>query len=179
MTKSPMQVPGLGQVSEPDESGWRYSQPRPLAVLHGSVCRLVLEGYDDDPRKEDFHTAIKNFLHAGVGVLEAAAPHIHQYYEDCNSDWEPDDDEYLVIDTPEEVWEHISFGEPTVSRRPYGDKAVYVSIECECDWEPEHGLQLVFKNGLRVNKVGPYDGHLTNSDAYDDERLEDVVYSSR
>jgi hypothetical protein len=42
--------------------------------------------------------------------------------------------------------------------------------------EPEHGLQVVFQNGLRVNKVGPYDGHLTNSDAYGDDNLEQAVY---
>jgi len=45
---------------------------------------------------------------------------------------------------------------------------VYVSVECECSWEPEHGLQLVFRGGARVTKVGPYDGHLTN--------VPDVVY---
>lgn len=77
-----------------------------------------------------------------------------------------------------EVWKHVHFGgEPVVSRRSYGDEGIYISLECNCDWEVEHGLQIVFKNGLVVNKVGPYDGHLTNSDAYDDERLENVVYA--
>ncbi len=53
-----------------------------------------------------------------------------------------------------------------VTRRPYGDKGIYISVECGCDWEEEHGLQLVLKNGLKVNKLGGYDGHLTNSDAF-------------
>ena len=43
---------------------------------------------------------------------------------------------------------------------------------------PEYDLQIVFKNGLRVNKVGPYDGHVTNADAYADDSLEDVVFKS-
>ena len=63
-----------------------------------------------------------------------------------------------------------------VSRRPYGDRAAYVSLECGCDWEEEHGLQIVFKEGLHVNMVGQYDGHLTNADAYGDGRLENVIY---
>ena len=48
-----------------------------------------------------------------------------------------------------------------------------------CGWEEEHGLQLVLKNGLKVNKLGGYDGHLTNSDAFDDESLEHVIYPER
>jgi len=34
----------------------------------------------------------------------------------------------------------------------------------------------VFKNGLKVNKIGPYDGHLTNSDANARNDLEDAIY---
>jgi Transposase DDE domain len=54
------------------------------------------------------------------------------------------------------------------------DKA-YISVEnfetvAECG-----GLQIVFKDGLCVSKVGPYDGHLTNSDAYANDEFEDVI----
>ena len=52
----------------------------------------------------------------------------------------------------------------------------YVSVECECDWEPEHGLQIVFRDGRTVTKVGPYNGHLTNNSAYGRQDLDDVVY---
>lgn len=59
-----MLIPELGPVSEPDDLGWRHSEPTVAAVLRGNECCLVLDGYDDDPDKEDFHTTIKNFLHA-------------------------------------------------------------------------------------------------------------------
>jgi hypothetical protein len=55
---------------------------------------------------------------------------------------------------------------------------MYASLECNCDWEEEHGLLIVFKEGREVSKIGPYDGHLTHSDAYGDPALEDVVYRS-
>jgi len=90
---------------------------------------------------------------------------------------DPSDEALVSIESPSEVWRHVQFGsEPFVTRRAYGDQGIYVSIECGCDWEPEHGLQIVLKNGERVVKVGAYDGHLTNSDAYADDSLEDVVY---
>jgi hypothetical protein len=66
-----------------------------------------------------------------------------------------------------------------VRRRPYADKGIYISVECGCEWEQEHGLQIVLKSGLKVNKLGGYDGHFTNSDAFDDEGLEHVIYPAR
>ena len=62
------------------------------------------------------------------------------------------------------------------TRRPHGDELVYISLACSCEWEQEHGLQIVFKQGLYINKVGPYNGHLTNSDAYGNDKLENVIY---
>lgn len=173
-----MDIPGLGIVTKDSRFGWYYSQPMSIPVLRGQTCRMVVEGYDDDPNKDEIHVAIANFLSLPPAALEEAALHVFRYFQNCNDGmWEPDDDEFLVIESPSEVWRHVRLGdEPMVSRRHYGDRGIYVSLSCGCDWEEEHGLQIVFKNGLRVNKVGPYDGHLTNSDAYADNSLEDVVY---
>jgi hypothetical protein len=66
--------------------------------------------------------------------------------------------------------------EPIVTRDPYGDRRVYVSLKCECDWEPEHRLQIVSRDGRTVSKVGRYDGHLTNSAAYNTDALDGVEY---
>lgn len=91
--------------------------------------------------------------------------------------WNECDEGYLEIPTQGEVWKHVRFGtEPFVTRRADTDEKIYISLESGCEWEPEHGLELVFKEGLRINKVGGYDGHLTNSDAFDDPGLEEVVY---
>lgn len=172
-----MEIPGIGRVNKDSEFDLYYSEPMPVAVLGGQMCRIVVEDYDEDPDKNDFHIAITNFLSSDQTILKEAEQHVFQYYQDCNNDWEPTDDEFVAIESPNHVWDHVRLGtEPIVTRRAYGDKGIYISLECECDWEEEHGLQIVFKNGLKVNKVGPYDGHCTNSDAYGDDSLEDVVY---
>lgn len=64
-------------------------------------------------------------------------------------------------------------------RRRSKDHLVYLSIDCGCDWEVEHGLQLVLRDGREITKVGPCNGHLTNADAYADPKLEHVIYRSR
>ena len=172
-----MEISGLGNVTV-EPFGSYYSKPIPVPVLGGKLCRIVVECYDDDANKGDFHIAIANFLSIGPSVLREIESDVFRYYKDLNDGcWAPDDDEYVTIALPADVWKHVQFGdEPVVTRLHNGDKAIYVSLECECDWEPEHGLQIVFKNGLRVNKIGGFDGHLTNANAYADESLENVIY---
>ncbi|GAA1870676.1 DUF6985 domain-containing protein [Asanoa iriomotensis] len=155
-----MRIPGLGEVVEDVESEWYVSAPMPVAVLGGVECRFVVDGYDDDARQGDFHAAIRAFLALDESALQAAAPHVYAYYRDVA-------DADIEIQGPEQVFDHVRLGtEPTVSRDSQGSQRVCVSIESECAWEPEHGLQIVFRDGVKVTKVGPYDGHLSNPSAY-------------
>jgi len=170
-----MIIPHIGEVIKDAQFDWHCSGPITVPFLD-EPCRFIVNSYDEDSAKEDFHTAIKNFLSVDRSVLTNAKLHVYNYYKDCNSNWEPEDEEYVEIPSSREVWKHVQFGNrPRVSRRGR-DKCIYVSLECNCDWEPEHGLQVVFKNGLKINKIGPYDGHLTNSDAFADDSLENIIY---
>ena len=172
-----MNVPGLGEVEKDERFGWYSSRPMKLAVLGGEESKIVLEGYDEDPNKNDFHIAIANLISSSPAVLKEAEPYIYQYYQDISHYYSASDKNFVSIKSPAEVWAHVQLGaEPVVSRRSYGDKGIYVSLECSCDWEPEHGLQIVFKDGSTLCKVGPFDGHLTNSDAFADAKLENVIY---
>jgi hypothetical protein len=174
-----VQIPGLGTVVEDADVGWYRSAPMSVAVLGGTACRFVVDGYDDDPAQEDFHAAIHAFLALDPSALDAAASSIYAHYRDVMDGVLADGDDqwYVEIEGPHHVLDHVRLGnEPTVSRDPHGDQHVYVSVECGCDWEPEHGLQIVFRDGATVTKVGPYDGHLTNSAAYNDSQLDGVVY---
>lgn len=171
-----MDIPGLGKVTKDDRFGVHCSNPISVAMLGGKACRFVVEGYDEDPAKGDFHIAIANFLSASPAVLKEAEPHIFSYYQDCRVH-SPPDDAQPPIKLACDVWVHVRLGgKPIITRRTYGDRGIYVSLECGCDWEKEHGLQIVFKNGQKVTKIGQYDGHLTNSDAFADDSLEDVIY---
>lgn len=174
-----MEIPGLGKVRKDRQLAWYYSAPIKISVLGGQDCRIAVEGYDEDTRKNEFHESIANFLSIDQSVLKNAEKHIYQYYQNCLQQMEEDDFQAVVIESPRDVWAHVRLGnEPLISRRAYGDHGVYVSVACGCDWEDEHGLQIVFKNGSEVNKIGPYDGHLSNADAFGDESLENVVYAS-
>lgn len=172
-----MNIPGLGETKFDNGYGCYSSEQISIPVLKGVKCRILVEGYEEDTEKEDFHVAIANFLSIPHAVLVASESCIFRYYQAVSSYWASRNEEFVSIKSPSDIWKHIQLGtEAIVSRRPYGDHGIYVSLECNCDWEPEHGLQIVFKDGATVNKVGPYDGHLTNSDAFADKSLENVIY---
>nr|WP_206680680.1 hypothetical protein [Hymenobacter polaris] len=61
-----------------------------------------------------------------------------------------------------EIWKFVWPTDIYVSRRPYNEPDIYVQVTCECDWEQEHGLQLVFKQGKKITRVSEQDGHLTH-----------------
>jgi hypothetical protein len=150
----------------------------PIKALGGHVCNLVPD--DDcarDANREDIDQAIKSFVALEPSALTDVEEHVFRYYLDCKGFFEPGEPGYVEIARASDVWKYVQFGEEaTVGRE---GNAVYISLVCNCDWEPEHGLQIVFKDGQRVNKVGPFNGHFTNSHAYADPSLEGVIYRPR
>ncbi|MGY0466658.1 DUF6985 domain-containing protein [Kitasatospora sp. cg17-2] len=170
-----MEIPGLGPVTVDGDD--YASAPLPVPVLGDALCRFVVVGYDDDEAKADFETAVRAFLGLGESALRSASVPVFQYYLDVRAEVAGKGD-FVSIAGPEDVWLHVRpGGEVTVQREDaHGDRQVYVSVECECAWEPEHGLQIVFRRGGTVAKVGPFDGHLTNAAAFDRADLAGAVY---
>jgi hypothetical protein len=168
-------IPGLGPMTYDEQLDWYRSVPRPIAALGGAVCQVVLDGYDGDPDKDEVRAVIGTFLGMDDSALRAAAPAIFDYYSYITEAVIADDDMdwYVEVTGPDDVWNHIEVGPEAIVKR---DDRVYVRVPCECDWEEEHGLDVVFRDGRTVTKVGPSDGHLTNNSAYGRGDLHDVVY---
>lgn len=145
------------------------------------MVQFVFDGYIDDAQNSDYQRALQNLLELDSSALTAVTPYVAQY---CNEVAYLCGDNKMLqvsIERPSDVWNYVQFGsELHVSRRANGDDedGIYFSLECNCDWEPEHGLVLVLRDGRAFTKVGPYDGHLTNSDAYGDPKLKNVIFKS-
>ncbi|MFS8098632.1 hypothetical protein LFM09_15985 [Lentzea alba] len=170
-----MEIPLLGAVVE-DEYDGLVSAPVPVPLFGNVAMPFRVDEYESDPAPEDFHAAIRTFLSLDRAVLEEAGPAVFAYYRDV-ADEVGDEDGFPLIADPDEVWDHVKFDREEASVQRDGEGGpVYVSVACDCAWEPEHGLQLVFRDGARVTKVGPFDGHLTNASAYARDDLNDTIY---
>jgi hypothetical protein len=150
------------------------SKPLEIPMFGNQKIGLMLDDVEeDDP---DVLAAVKNLLAAKPAVLGAAAPYVAQYRHDHLD--AISEGEIPPLEKPSDVWKEVRLGfEMSVTKLDSGaEKGVYFSLECNCDWEPEHGLQLVVRDGKAISKVGPYDGHVTNAKAYADKKLIGVIY---
>lgn len=176
-----VEMPGLGRLTRSRDFGWYVSDPVTASGLGGAVGRVIVpDGYAVDPSKDEIHRAVAALLTGDDSAIRAARIDLYRYYVDSVRLARASGLDAVLpeIAGVEDVWDHVSLGgEFHVDRDPV-DGHVYVSIEGECDREPEHGLQLVLKDGRTVTKVGPFDGHLTNALAYARSDLQGVVYVS-
>ncbi|WP_298781832.1 hypothetical protein [uncultured Polaribacter sp.] len=63
--------------------------------------------------------------------------------------------------TAKKVWNYIHPTDIIVTKDRYEKKeGVFIQILCKCDWEDEHGLQIILKNGEKLIRVSEQDGHL-------------------
>ncbi|MBU0660714.1 hypothetical protein KKG22_00875 [Patescibacteria group bacterium] len=156
-------------IGEVDLSGDCTSKPISVPFLKDKLVIFNLEYLFEESDVIDFDNAIKVFLKNKYDIFDSIIEPLYEYYQDNL--------EYSNIDIEKEnILNHIQFGNViNVEKREY-DKKVYLSFECECDWEREHGLQIVFKEGNIINKIGPYDGYLTNASAYGNKEFDDIIY---
>ena len=59
-----------------------------------------------------------------------------------------------------DIWNFVTPTEILIPWDENGD--FYLCVSCECEWEEEHGLQLVFKNGETLTRASGHDGHFTD-----------------
>ena len=92
-------------------------------------------------------------------------------------DFDEADEPLRQIKNQDEIWNYVYPSEIYVSRRHRRDKDIYLQITCACEWEQEHGLQFVFRQGKQLTRISSQDGHLTEADAYNKPDEEDDLLS--
>ena len=145
------------------------------SAIFGNV---ELTRYDAEPLPPLGQRSLDAFLELGSKALEEATPHVWAYYKDVCDLIGSDEMNMPAATSPAEIWKHVQVYNVTVESDWDDDGPWYVTVEGNCDWDPEHGIVFVWKEGLCLTRVSGFDGHLTNSDAYDDDTLSEVVYKA-
>lgn len=155
----------LGTLSQhPDVPEWLISSP--VSVPFSPVKKLQFifdEGLPDAQVSPDAVDAVKNFMSLGESDRLGASLAVYRNYQEFVQATMRGE---LAVRRPEEIWSFVTPREICVGRRSRLDKRIYIQLFCECGWDPEHGLQLVFREGAELSRVSMQDGHLTYADAF-------------
>ena len=128
---------------------------------------------------EDADNALRNFLGMTIDDRNLISQKVYRNCMDFldTIDFDEPDDDLRKITAVNDIWNFVYPAEIYLSRRNRRDKDIYLSIDCDCEWEQEHGLQLVFRQGKKLTRISARDGHLTDADAYDKPDDEDELLS--
>ncbi len=156
----------LGELRVDDSvDEWLVSEAVPVPYFDGMKLRFILDGIvAGDSAPQDFEEAAAAFLALNLGNRQAATPYVEGHYRkfrdvSVKHGWEVRPHEFS------DIWEHVHPSEVVLSRRDR-DRRIYVEVSAECDWDGEHGLLLVFRDGKVLSRVSSQDGHPTHADAY-------------
>jgi hypothetical protein len=161
---------------------WWESREIEIPFFGNIKLKVVFMDFEPDHDKEFIEEAdnsLKNFLGLNVTDRNKISELVYKNCMDFLESVQFDDaDEKLrQIKEKNDIWNFVKPTNINVSRRHRRDKDIYIHIDCECDWEEEHGLQLVFRQGKKLIRISEQDGHLTEADAYDKPDTEDELLS--
>ncbi|CAM3741412.1 DUF6985 domain-containing protein [Mucilaginibacter galii] len=144
---------------------WWESAPVVIPYLDGQELEFIyldLNPAEDEAFTAEADEAISKFMALSEVDRLAASEHV---YKNCMEYLEMigynEEDELLWnIKDPKEIWNYVRYNKLYVSREPYEEHQLYILLSCECDWEIEHGLQLVFNKTGKLIRVSAEDGHI-------------------
>ena len=161
---------------------WWKSEAIAIPFLNDQKLTITFMDFVPEHDKnfiEEADQALKNFLKLNLDDRNLISDLV---YNNCIDfleavGFDEMDEPLRQIQSKNDIWNFIQPTQIYVTRRPYKEQDIYVQITCECDWEEEHGLQLVFRQGKKLTRISGQDGHLTEADAYGKPDEEDELLS--
>jgi hypothetical protein len=173
----------IGQLKQDNHfSDWWTSDEIEIPFFSNTKLPFIFIDYEPEQDKHFIDAAdqaLENFLKLTISdrnlISELAYRNCMEFLEAVEFD--EADNHLREIENPNDIWDFIQPIEIYIKRRAYQEQDVYVQVICECDWDKEHGLQLVFRQGKKLTRISYQDGHLTEADAEDKPDEEDKLLS--
>ena len=147
-----MKIEHLGELTQdPHIPEWLVSTEIAIPYFDGMAMSFILEDIADDASPEDFATAAGNFLALTAEHRQQATPQVYDNYLEVKRVCRMYDWDIPEIDI-KDIWSHV-YPQEIILNRGYDDQRIDLRITAGCDWEQEHGLQLVYRDGRELYDV--------------------------
>lgn len=150
----------IGKLSiHPDEpDDWLMSEKVQIPCFDNEELVFTFFTYDIEDKNfiNEVDLVIQRFLKIGkTERVKFFTPIFENYKENYNLQRELENNP--KVENENEVWDLIYPHQIIVCSGDNEDENIYLIFICECEWEEEHGLQLVFKNGETLTRVSAID----------------------
>ena len=165
ITQTEVKSTVIGVLKNADFDDWWVSAPQKIAFLDQEEMTFTITDYnpnEDEKLMEAADETIRNFLAKTPQDREAMSTYVYQNCMDFLDavGYDEADQALWDIKDPRDIWNYVTPLEIYVTREPYEDQGVYLRLIFRCEWEQEHGLQLVFNQKGKLVRVSDDDGHI-------------------
>ncbi|WP_299326235.1 hypothetical protein [uncultured Maribacter sp.] len=173
----------IGELKQDEQfDDWWESEPIEIPFFNNKKINIIFMGLEPESDTEfikEADEALKLFIEKSETDRLLISNLVHKNCMDFLNavGFDESNQQLWNIKDENQIWDLVQPTGILISRRSYKEQDIYVDINCECDWEQEHGLQLVFRQGKKITRVSQIDGHLTDADAYGKPDSEDELLS--
>ncbi len=160
ITQTSITMAGIGTMEQSDFADW-WTAHVPIP-LFATTLPVTFAGYNpQDTAQQPWlplaAQAMQAFLQLDDQSRLSASPQVlqncHAYIDAVGEqDW---NQAMAQIVEPAQIWDFVTPRHIMIEQH---DGGIYVSLHCDCEWEQEHGLLLVYAGGLTLSKVSEQDG---------------------
>ncbi len=140
---------------------WLISKPVSVSFFEDKELKFIFypDLENDINFFSDANRSVKNFLKKNNRDRLLLSNSIYKNYRETQDyyDTRSFGPSPLNLNDEEEIWNYVYPDEIFVCRDSMEDESIYLLVYCGCEWEIEHGLQLVFKDGLELTRVSGID----------------------
>jgi len=138
------------------QAEWLESDPHEIPYFDNKQLKILFVEANHEPYLQGADKVLQHFMNLNSRDRIADSHKIYQYYQQTlNSGYTVP----LDIDSMTDIWNFVYPSEIIIH---WDEDGYYLGISCECEWEEEHGLQLVFKDGKKLTRASGHDGAFTD-----------------
>ncbi|RYE56180.1 DUF6985 domain-containing protein [Pedobacter frigiditerrae] len=144
----------VGQIKPVDyDPDFFESAPFPIPYFDNKELKVGFVEPKHEPYLQEADNVLQNFLNLGIHDRNEGSQLVFKYYSETlkHGYTKP-----LEVNTVTDIWNFVYPTEIIVHWDEHAD--FYLCVSCGCEWEEEHGLQLVFKDGKKLTRASGHDG---------------------
>jgi hypothetical protein len=168
----------LGTLTQDNHfEDWWKSEPIEIPFFNNKKIEIAFVGLipeKDTKFIKEADEALKAFLEKSEPERLLTSPLLFEQCMKYRNAFGADkvDQNLWSLKDENKIWDFVSAENIIVTRSNGENEMIYLNLNCECEWDEEHGLQILYRKGQKLTRISEQDGDICEFDFY--EKKENV-----